>query len=110
MSRLGISSRWTSLIMKCISSISYSILINGSLNSHINPSCGICQGDPLSPYLFIMCTEASSAMLQMAERNQKIIGVPIARGRVKTNHLFLQMIIFFFTRQPLKNGHSYIWC
>jgi hypothetical protein len=57
-------------------------------HGHITPTCRIRKGDSLSPYLFIMCVEAFSAMLQNAERRCKLTGVPIARGRVGLNHLF----------------------
>jgi hypothetical protein len=46
--------------------------------------------DPLSPYLFILCTEAFSSMLQKVERMGSLIGVPIARGRIRFNHLFFR--------------------
>jgi hypothetical protein len=83
-----INGRWIRLIMNCISSVSYSVLINGESFGSILPTCGIRQGDPISPYLFILCAEALSAMLQEAERNRAVTGVPIARGRVRLNHLF----------------------
>lgn len=63
-------------------------MINGDLHGCIFPTRGLRQGDPLSPYLFIICAEALSAMLLEAERSQAITGVPIAKGRVRLNHLF----------------------
>lgn len=74
--------------MKCLSLVSYSILINGDPYGFISPSRGIRQGDSLFPYLFIMCVEALSTMLLAAEQSRSITGVPIARGRVCLNHLF----------------------
>jgi hypothetical protein len=60
---------WITLIMGCVSSVSYAILVNGQLVGHIKPSKGIRQGDPLSPYLFLLCAEALSALLTCAEKN-----------------------------------------
>jgi hypothetical protein len=52
------------------------------------PQRGLRQGDPLSPYLFIICAEGLSAMLQKAENEGKMEGIKICRGAPKVNHLF----------------------
>lgn len=48
------------LIMSCICTSSSSILINGSRSNFFSPSRGIRQGDPISPYIFILCMEVLS--------------------------------------------------
>jgi hypothetical protein len=88
MRKIGFSERWVDLVMTCVHTVSYSILINGRPYGHICPSRGIRQGDPLSPYLFILCAEGLSTLLHKAERNDIITGLPIARGGTKINHLF----------------------
>lgn len=45
------------LIMSCVTTTRISILFNGGKMDSFNPSRGICQGDPLSPYLSILCME-----------------------------------------------------
>lgn len=53
--------------MTCVKNVTYTVLVNGSVYGHIQPSRGICQGDPLSPHLFLMCAEVLSQMLTLAE-------------------------------------------
>lgn len=45
------------VIMSCVSSVSTLILFNGRILDPIYPSRGIRLGDPLSPYLFILCID-----------------------------------------------------
>jgi hypothetical protein len=88
MRKLGFADRWVNMLMKCVKSVSYSILINGQPYGRIFPSRGIRQGDPLSPYLFILCAEGLSHLLDKAERERTITGLPVVRGRIRISHLF----------------------
>jgi hypothetical protein len=88
MGKMGFSERWVSLIMICVRSVTYSIVINGQPVGNIIPSRGLRQGDPISPYLFILCAEALSAMLNQAERMGVITGVPTSKRGPRLSHLF----------------------
>lgn len=83
----GLSVRWISLIMKCLTSVSYSMLVNGKPQAQFKPTRGLRKGDPLSPYLFLLYSEVLSCLIQQAEDQQMLHGVPIARGVVRISHL-----------------------
>ncbi|XP_019181672.1 PREDICTED: uncharacterized protein LOC109176732 [Ipomoea nil] len=62
--------------------------VNEEAVGTVRPSRGIRQGDPLSPYLFIICAEGLSVLLQQAEARGDIHGVRVARGAPAITHLF----------------------
>ena len=80
MLKLGFSERWISLVLMCISTVSYSVLINGEARGSIVPSRGLRQGDPISPYLFLLCGEGLSAMLRKEEELGNIRDISVCRG------------------------------
>ena len=63
---MGFDDRWISLVLMCVKSVQYSIMVNGNPCGLISPTRGIRQGDPISSYLFFLCAEALSAMLAKA--------------------------------------------
>ena len=88
MERLGFDGKWISLIMQCISSVFYSIIINGEAYGSIIPTRGLRQGDPFSPGLFLFCAEGLSALIHQAARTQALHGISICRGCPIITHLF----------------------
>ena len=66
MKRMGFNEKWVELVMECVSTVTYSLLINGEPIGNIKPSRGIHQGDPLSPYLFLLCLEGLHRMIKKA--------------------------------------------
>ena len=85
---LGLGERMVSLIMSCIRTVSYSVLLNGQPVGNIKPSRGLRQGDTLSPYLFLMCAMGLQSSLNKAEVEGHIRGVAICRNGPKVSHLF----------------------
>ncbi|KAH9723191.1 reverse transcriptase domain-containing protein [Citrus sinensis] len=95
MLKMGFPSNWVALIMRCLISTSFSVLINGVLKGMIQPKRGLRQGCPLSPYLFILCAEALSNLLAVAEQNQLIRGLKFAREVSITHLLFVDDSLVF---------------
>lgn len=87
MIKLGFDERWVALAMETVITASYSILLNGEPKGFIKPTRGIKQGDPLSPYLFLICAEGLSAMLRKAEEQRRIQSILSCRGGVNISHL-----------------------
>lgn len=88
MKQIGFTDRWVHLIMTCVRTVKYSVLVNGQPYGKIVPTRGLRQGDPLSPYFFILCAEGLSTALHRAEREKGITCLPITRGGTRLNHLF----------------------
>ena len=80
--------KWINIIMQCISTISYSMLVNGVAYGSIIPSRGLRQGDPLSPYLFLLCANGFSSLISDAAGNKMLGGISICRGCPMITHLF----------------------
>jgi hypothetical protein len=88
MRRMGFVERWVQLIMECVRSISYAVLINGKEVGGIQPTRGLQQGDPLFSYLFLFCAEALSSLPKQAELNVSVNGVPTSKHGPRISHLF----------------------
>ena len=74
MERMGFGSKWIRWIKWCISTASFYVLVNGSSTGFFRSSRGLRQGDPLSPYLFVIGMEALSGMLKRAVEGNFISG------------------------------------
>ena len=98
MEAMGFSEEWRRLIMCCVSSVRYKVMINGSPFGQITPTRGLRQGDPLSPYLFVMCTEVLVQMLKRAEQMKKISGLRVARRAPLVSHLLFADDSMFYCK------------
>ena len=74
--------------MECVTTVSYSILVNREPKGMIYPNRGIRQRDPLSPYLFLFCAKRLNAILRKASIAGEIEGFSLCRQGPKITHLF----------------------
>ena len=96
--KMGFNERWVQLMTLCITTASYSILINGEPQGEISPTRGLRQGDPLSPYLFLMCTEGLHGLIRKAATKGDIRGVSICQNEPKITHLLFADDSLIFCR------------
>ena len=80
--------KFVNLIHQCISTVKFTLLLNGSKISTILPSRGLRQGDPLSPYLFILCVDVVARLINREVARGAIKGVKLGSRAVAISKLF----------------------
>jgi len=92
-----------SLTMSCVSSTTISVLFNCGGLDPFQPFRGIRQGNPLSPYLFILCMEVLSAFI--VEKCEEKLWDPVraSRGGIAFSHLFFADNLVLFAKANQKS-------
>jgi hypothetical protein len=94
--RFGFSEVFVKWILLCVTSVSSSLLINGGKTNTFFPSRGLRQGDPLSPYLFILCQEVLSRMFECQFALGNLHGVRMnVIGPAISHMMFVDDIMIF---------------
>jgi len=83
----GFREDWVQLVMRYVTSASFSFLINGHPSGHVIPSRGIRQGDPLSPFLFLFCAEGLIGLITRAVEHNMLRGYRICAQAPLISHL-----------------------
>lgn len=85
--KMGFDHVWIRWVMACICSVSFSVLLNGNSHEFIKPERGLRQGDPLSPFLFILCAEALVSCLNSSEEAGRLHGIKLNDSCPSIHHL-----------------------
>nr|KAJ0225680.1 hypothetical protein LSAT_V11C100033170 [Lactuca sativa] len=86
--------KWQSWIHGCLSFARISVLINGSATSEFGMERGISQGDPLSPFLFIIAVEGLNIALEMAKQSGAFVGIQLPPQGPKVNMSKSKIVCF----------------
>ncbi|RVX13136.1 putative mitochondrial protein [Vitis vinifera] len=111
--KMGFGSRWMEWIWWCISIAKFSVLVNGVPAGYFSNSKGLRQGDPLSPYLFVLGMEVLSVLIRRAVDGGFISGCSLrGRGGMEMNVSRLlftdDTIIFYKARKEHLTSLSWI--
>jgi hypothetical protein len=110
MKQLGFHSSWIPWIRLCISSPSFSILLNGNPFGMFSHERGIRQGDPLSPFLVILGSEVLSRLLFRKEALGNIKGLKISRNNPAIHHLLFVNDLLIFGKATPKEASIFQSC
>lgn len=89
-----------------VTSVTYSININGEKKGFIRPTRGLRQGDLLSPYLFLICVEGFSYLLNQANARGKLTGMKVAQGASSLSYLFFADDSLIFYKASAKEARQ----
>jgi hypothetical protein len=99
--KMGFALPWVQMVMRCITTVRFSVKLNGDVSESFLPSRCLRQGDPISPYLFLFCVEGFSALLREAQENNLIKGIQFgAQGPHITHLLFADDSVVFLEANP----------
>lgn len=104
MTKLGFNETLVNLIMRCVETVSFSVRVNGQLSNAFHPTRGIRQGDPMSPYLFLICAEGLSSMLKFSGPQFLAKGVRVGIHAPWVSHLLFADDCLVFTQASVRGG------
>jgi hypothetical protein len=90
--KLGFHEEFVALLMACVCSVKYKIRFNSQEAKGFISSRGLRHGDPLSPYLFLICAERLSSLLAHREEVRGMEGVRVCRIGADRSESFLYLL------------------
>ncbi|XP_060968321.1 uncharacterized protein LOC133035897 [Cannabis sativa] len=106
----GFNERCRQLLMACVTSVSYSVLLNGCPLKKLIPQRGLRQGDPMSPFLFLLRQEVLSKLICKAEGRGLIHGIKIALSAPPVSHLMFADDTILFARANNNEAEKLMEC
>jgi hypothetical protein len=106
MSRLGFHRLWVEMDMRLVTTVSFSVLFNGEHLESFVPSRGIRQGDPISPYLFLLAAEGLLCLLKSRIQSSSLSGIKVAPSAPMVSHLLFADDSLLFFRANMESAQE----
>jgi hypothetical protein len=106
MIKMGFDEGWISMMMACASSVRYQVRFNSEETDMFTHTRDLRQGDPLSPYLFLLCVEGLSSLLLYEEEVGGINGVRVCRNAPSVSHLLFADNSLILMKAGMNNATS----
>lgn len=103
---MGFNELFIDWMFLCVRTVTYNFCVNGSVVGPVIPRKGLRQGDPLSPYLFLLCVEGLSNAIDDASSDGKVHGCQISPTAPIISHLLFaddSFLIFRGTTEEASN-------
>ncbi|XP_025638571.1 uncharacterized protein [Arachis hypogaea] len=105
--KMGFELRWRTWVKECVTTASMSVLINGSPSKPFKMERGLRQGDPLSPFLFVLVVDVLHRMVGEAVRNGRISPLLVGQDNIELSHLQFADDTILFCPQDMETVLNY---
>ncbi|XP_060964883.1 uncharacterized protein LOC133033858 [Cannabis sativa] len=106
MIKMGFDVRVVDLILHCVSTVTYTITHGGREMGPIVPGRGLRQGDPLSPYLFLLCAEGFSSLIRRFEARGALHGCRVCNGAPIISHMLFADDCYIYCKAIDREANS----
>ncbi|XP_057418459.1 uncharacterized protein LOC130712657 [Lotus japonicus] len=107
---IGLNDHLCTVIMSCVSSYRFQVLFNGGRSSSFSPQRGLRQGDPLSPYLFVLCMERLAHSIGDAVSSGAWKPIKLSRNGPPISHLFFADDLLLFGEATVAQMECVMGC
>lgn len=104
---MGFADSCIKLVLKCILTVSYSISINGVARELFKPTKSLKQEDPLSPLLFLVCSEVLSLLMNLEVWEWLFKGVKVSQKGPQISHLLFANDCVLFKEATIKGAQYF---
>lgn len=104
---MSVGTKVLNLIMQCVRSVTFSIRINGDAQGPITSSRALRQGDPLSPFLFLLCNGGFKSLVNNLKDRKDISAVKICKRAHSINHVLFVDDNLLFVKKMWRKIEKY---